>query len=64
MTSTTNDHELYGYLVDRPLKLNPRIMAIRNKRKRMRLVKKMARRGIETYKAPHWERTPRKGTIE
>jgi hypothetical protein len=40
------------------IKLHPAVLAIRNKRKRMRLVKVFARSGIKTYILPAWKIYP------
>ena len=45
---------------DESIKLHPSALAIRNKRKRMRLVRKYARLGIKSFIRPVWEITPTK----
>ena len=42
------------------IKRHPATLAIRNKRKRMRLVRKYARFGIKSFMRPVWEITPTK----
>jgi len=41
-----------------PVKAHPAIVRIRNKRKRMRTIKLMARRGVRTFLRPVWEIYP------
>jgi hypothetical protein len=41
-----------------PVKAHPAIVRIRNKRKRMRAIKLMARRGVRTFLRPVWEIYP------
>jgi hypothetical protein len=41
-----------------PVKAHPAITRIRNKRKRMRAIKLMARRGVRTFLRPVWEIYP------
>jgi hypothetical protein len=41
-----------------PVKAHPAIVRIRNKRKRIRAIKLMARRGVKTFLRPVWEIYP------
>jgi hypothetical protein len=46
------------------IKLHPATLAIRNKRKRMRLVRKYARIGIKFFVRPVWEIYPANANVE